>query len=730
MATFAPPAVLLEQPNVALCCARTTRACPTPTYSGPTWCPYSCPVPVCPVHHDDTQLYCTYQCFLAAHPSAPRSPPLAPPTHAPAAHVSSTTDAGSLYSSRSLTRAGKYTLGETLGQGSFGTVRLGEDSSTGTWRAIKVIDRAKVRAAGMGEQIKREIRVMRELQHDNIVQLVEVLASSTSIFLVLELVTGGELFDVIVQKGRLEEDEARRYFRQLVSGLSYCHERGVCHRDLKPENLLLDDKGVLKISDFGLATKPQRELKESTDIAPATNDAAAADSSTPTMPSRLSHTLCGTPNYVAPEVLMDLGYDGMAADVWSAGVILYVLLAGFLPFDEESMVDLFRKIMKAEFSYPAWFSADAKHLLSQLLTPKVEERATMQQILQHPWLTEPTKQAEKQAEEQDEEEEVELWETGDEQDSEWRDDDLEAQEGEEDTADATDETDETDWNTDSTTSPLSTEPSTDSTPSLTQTSTVVESTNIDAQSVFAQFYANKTAAAEDVRDDDSQFAMGQFYAETDPESLFGNAAYDPELYVTPSPRPRATAGSDGWDWPSSTSAVVGRGNMERLEAFPVPPAALLWDTQDETAAELVEADLFDGNSSGDDHVGGDTVDLDLTAEVVNQPMEQLINSLEQLDSSSSSDASPAELAPGGPSTTQLDDIDSSATSTSPRRRRMSDPGDVRLPTWMTDPSTTAQLDLHLSFSFTSLRTTATTTTALRPSWSFYKFRFNTHSHQD
>ena len=400
----------------ALCCGRAVAVCQTATDSkGLALCMFACPLPVCPVHQQDIQLYCSEHCFIATHaqqiaanqPPSP-NPTFAPVSAAPAATAASVAAAVSASASsttapaRSPARVGKYILGKTLGQGTFGKVKLAVHQDTNVKRALKVMDKGKIRASGMGEQIKKEISIMQTLRHANIIQLIEVLASSTSIYLVLELVTGGELFDVIVEQGRLEEDEARRYFRQLVSGLSYCHERGVCHRDLKPENLLLDEAGVLKISDFGLSTLQQGgagsggaggkdgasggSVGGSVGGSSGAAASTAANSSDSEVAVHLLHTTCGTPNYVAPEVLMDAGYDGMAADVWSSGVILYVLLAGFLPFDEVSMVDLFRKIMKADFSYPAWFSAEAKDLLSSMIQPKVNQRASMKQIQEHPWL--------------------------------------------------------------------------------------------------------------------------------------------------------------------------------------------------------------------------------------------------------------------------------------------------------------------------------------------------------
>ncbi len=190
----------------------------------------------------------------------------------------------------------------------------------------------------------------------------------------LELVTGGELFDQIVKEGKFDEDKARKYFRQLINGLSYCNTKGVCHRDLKPENLLLDADANLKISDFGLSA-----LYTGGD----TEDAGSGASYRTT----LLHTTCGTPNYVAPEVLEDKGYDGKKADVWSCGVILYVLIAGFLPFDERTMPDLFAKIQKADVKYPAWFSEGVRDILGKILTNDPSTRLTISQILVHPWFT-------------------------------------------------------------------------------------------------------------------------------------------------------------------------------------------------------------------------------------------------------------------------------------------------------------------------------------------------------
>lgn len=240
------------------------------------------------------------------------------------------------------------------------------NTETQEWVAIKVLDKEKIQKQNMGTQVKKEISIMKMVRHVHVVSLKEVLASRTKIFIVLELVTGGELFDRIVAEGKFNETTARKYFQQLVAGTAYCHKQGVCHRDLKPENLLLDEHENLKISDFGLSSLYEQAAGE-------------------TDRRTLLHTTCGTPNYVAPEVLADKGYDGAMADTWSIGVILFVFLAGFLPFDEATMSALFKKIARADFTYPSWFTEDAKDLIGKILVVDPKQRLSIPQIRAHPW---------------------------------------------------------------------------------------------------------------------------------------------------------------------------------------------------------------------------------------------------------------------------------------------------------------------------------------------------------
>ncbi|KAJ1430192.1 Serine/threonine-protein kinase, active site [Sesbania bispinosa] len=256
---------------------------------------------------------------------------------------------------------GKYEMGRLLGKGTFAKVYYGKEIATGEGVAIKVISKDKVRKEGMMEQIKREISVMRLVRHPNIVNLKEVMATKTKILFVMEYIRGGELF-AKVEKGKLSEDLTRKYFQQLISAVDYCHSRGVSHRDLKPENLLLDENGNLKVSDFGLSALPEQLRQDG-----------------------LLHTQCGTPAYVAPEVLRKRGYDGFKADTWSCGVILYALLAGFLPFRHENLMTMYNKVLKAEYQFPPWFSPESKRLISKILVADPQRRITIPSIMSVPW---------------------------------------------------------------------------------------------------------------------------------------------------------------------------------------------------------------------------------------------------------------------------------------------------------------------------------------------------------
>ncbi|CAJ2633426.1 unnamed protein product [Trifolium pratense] len=241
-------------------------------------------------------------------------------------------------------RAGKYELGRTLGEGNFAKVKFARHVETGEHVAIKILDKEKILKHKMIRQIKQEISTMKLIRHPNVIRMHEVIANRSKIFIVMEIVTGGELFDKIARNGRLKEDEARKYFQQLICAVDYCHSRGVCHRDLKPENLLLDANGVLKVSDFGLSALPQQV-----------------------------------------RVIQNKGYDGAIADLWSCGVILFVLMAGYLPFEEDNLVALYKKIFKAEFTCPPWFSSSAKKLIKRILDPSPVTRIKIADVIENEW---------------------------------------------------------------------------------------------------------------------------------------------------------------------------------------------------------------------------------------------------------------------------------------------------------------------------------------------------------
>ncbi|XP_078446446.1 CBL-interacting serine/threonine-protein kinase 14-like [Wolffia australiana] len=252
---------------------------------------------------------------------------------------------------------GRYELGRVLGRGSSGKVHVARDLSSGKSAAVKCISRERIQRSGQAANVEREISILRRLRHPHIVRLREVLATRSTIYLAMDLAKGGELFSKLAA-GRLPEDLSRRYFHQLISAVGYCHARGVFHRDLKLENLLLDEKGDLKLADFGLgAARPAGPLR----------------------------TVCGTPAYVAPEVLTGGPYAGGSADLWSCGVVLFALAAGYLPFNGLNLMAMYKKIIAGRFRAPGWFSPGLARLLTRLLDPDPGSRITVQGIALDPW---------------------------------------------------------------------------------------------------------------------------------------------------------------------------------------------------------------------------------------------------------------------------------------------------------------------------------------------------------
>ena len=262
--------------------------------------------------------------------------------------------------SKGLDRLGHYNVIKTLGEGSFGKVKLAIHQSTGQKVALKIISRRKLITRDMAGRIEREIQYLQLLRHPHIIKLFTVITMPGEIVMVLEY-AGGELFDYIVQNGKMAEGKARKFFQQIVCAVEYCHRHKIVHRDLKPENLLLDEQLNVKIADFGLSN-------------------IMTD-------GNFLKTSCGSPNYAAPEVISGKLYAGPEVDVWSCGVILYVLLVGRLPFDDEYIPALFKKITQGNYVVPSYLSQGAVQLIRRMLQVNPVNRITIQEIRQDPWFT-------------------------------------------------------------------------------------------------------------------------------------------------------------------------------------------------------------------------------------------------------------------------------------------------------------------------------------------------------
>ena len=256
-------------------------------------------------------------------------------------------------------RVRNYEIGKLKGSGSFGQVRLGRNLITNHEVAVKILDIKQLRKQKMMEKMKREIHISKMFDHPHVNKLFEYFDFNSKIFLIFECIPGGELFQLIWQHGHLEEGLARKYFQQIVYAVKYVHELGISHRDLKPENILLDKDHNIKLIDFGLSniTKDGRGLK----------------------------TFWGTPNYASPEIIEGNEYDGTQIDVWSLGVVLYVMLFGEYPFDDENNTTLWRYIREAKYYIKGNTAIEAKDLLNKMLQPNIYKRITIEQIIEHPW---------------------------------------------------------------------------------------------------------------------------------------------------------------------------------------------------------------------------------------------------------------------------------------------------------------------------------------------------------
>ncbi|KAJ1975998.1 Serine/threonine-protein kinase [Dimargaris verticillata] len=336
---------------------------------------------------------------MASEPTRFPAPPPGPAQYAPPHNTSRSRHS---HGSRSRRVVGRYQFTKTIGAGSMGKVKLAVDLTTGEKVAVKIMPRQESDAslrtatvpipgdrpmpaahpgastsaasrsdatggepsAGPAEhkdvRILREIAIMKLLNHPYIVGLKDVIVHPTHYYVVLEYVSGGQMLDYIISHGRLKEKHARKFARQILSALDYCHRNSIVHRDLKIENILISSSATIKIIDFGL-------------------------SNLYSLRSRLS-TFCGSLYFAAPELLSAKAYVGPEVDIWSFGIVLYVLVCGKVPFDDQSMPALHAKIKRGHVEYPSWLTHECKHLLSRILVTNPDDRATMAEIMRHPWM--------------------------------------------------------------------------------------------------------------------------------------------------------------------------------------------------------------------------------------------------------------------------------------------------------------------------------------------------------
>uniref|UniRef100_A0A3B1KA68 MAP/microtubule affinity-regulating kinase 3 n=1 Tax=Astyanax mexicanus TaxID=7994 RepID=A0A3B1KA68_ASTMX len=254
---------------------------------------------------------------------------------------------------------GNYRLLKTIGKGNFAKVKLARHVLTGKEVAVKIIDKTQLNSSSL-QKLFREVRIMKLLNHPNIVKLFEVIETEKTLYLVMEYASGGEVFDYLVAHGRMKEKEARAKFRQIVSAVQYCHQKCIVHRDLKAENLLLDADMNIKIADFGFSNEF-------------------------TLGNKLD-TFCGSPPYAAPELFQGKKYDGPEVDVWSLGVILYTLVSGSLPFDGQNLKELRERVLRGKYRIPFYMSTDCENLLKKFLILNPTKRGSLEQVMKDRWM--------------------------------------------------------------------------------------------------------------------------------------------------------------------------------------------------------------------------------------------------------------------------------------------------------------------------------------------------------
>ncbi|KAJ6241832.1 protein kinase [Anaeramoeba flamelloides] len=255
-----------------------------------------------------------------------------------------------------------YEFVSTIDETRLGKIRIGKHLITNRKVVVKSLEKKKVQLEnGARERLVREVKILKIVEHPHIVRLLEFLQDEKNWYIVTEYLEHGELFDFIVAHEKLTETTARRFFREIISGIEYCHKLGIVHRDLKPENLLLDHNHRVKIIDFGFSNFA--------------------------LPNQLLETPCGSPHYVAPEIILGKGYDGEKCDIWACGVILYVLLVGALPFKNKNPQLLMKQILSGRYFVPNFMSHEAKDLISRMIELNPNERITIEEIQKHTWFT-------------------------------------------------------------------------------------------------------------------------------------------------------------------------------------------------------------------------------------------------------------------------------------------------------------------------------------------------------
>lgn len=252
-----------------------------------------------------------------------------------------------------------YVFGRTLGRGSFSQVKLAQKSDTGEFVAVKIVAKHILKKQSLMNKLRSEISVLKLLSHENLTSLLDVIENSTHIFLVMEFSDGPDFFDYLVGRGALPLSEALSFFQQIICGVEYCHKRLICHRDIKPENILLDKNMNVKIADFGLATLSQ--------------------------PGEMLDSTCGSPHYCDPVIARGAPYDGRKADIWSCGVVLFAMVTGHLPFNDDNLGRLLKRVQTGNYELPSNLPDDLRSLIKAMMNVHPDQRISIEQIKKHPW---------------------------------------------------------------------------------------------------------------------------------------------------------------------------------------------------------------------------------------------------------------------------------------------------------------------------------------------------------